>query len=86
MRLQQLLTKVKSYNKKANLDLISKAYEYAYEFHKNKKRASGELFIQHPLNVAYILAEHNLDDASITASLLHDTLEDTPASLYLQTT
>tara|TARA_Y100000034_G_scaffold137000_1_gene218207 strand:- start:4322 stop:6301 length:1980 start_codon:yes stop_codon:yes gene_type:complete len=81
MRLSKLLDKIKEYNHQTNLDLIRKAYKFSRELHKDKKRASGEPYIQHPLNVAYILAEHKLDDDSIIAALLHDLVEDTSISL-----
>ncbi len=81
MRLFKLLKKVRSYNKNSDIKLITNAYNYANKIHKDKKRASGELYIQHPLNVAYILAEHKLDDASIVAALLHDVVEDGAVSL-----
>ncbi|MBI2668176.1 bifunctional (p)ppGpp synthetase/guanosine-3',5'-bis(diphosphate) 3'-pyrophosphohydrolase [Candidatus Woesearchaeota archaeon] len=81
MRLFKLLKELRSYNKNADIKLVSKAYSYAKKVHKDKKRASGELFIQHPLNVAYILAQHKSDDASIAAALLHDVLEDSNTSL-----
>src|SRR3989344_2827572 len=77
MRLSKLVDKVKSYNPRADIALIRKAYDFSNKLHKNKKRASGEPFIQHPLNVAYILAEHRLDDSSIVAAFLHDVIEDT---------
>lgn len=74
-----LLKLVRSYNPKAVED-VKKAYEYAEEKHKNQTRKSGELYIIHPLNVAYILAEMHADEATLCAGLLHDVLEDTDAS------
>ena len=72
-----LKKKVSTYIKdKKQLDLIVKAYEYASEQHFGVKRASGEDYITHPLNVAYILTEINADSATICAGLLHDVLED----------
>jgi GTP pyrophosphokinase len=81
MQLKELINKIKEYNPNGDIDLISKAYEYANEFHKDKKRASGELFIQHPLNTAYILAQLKLDISSIAAALLHDVVEDADVSI-----
>ncbi|MBI2672938.1 bifunctional (p)ppGpp synthetase/guanosine-3',5'-bis(diphosphate) 3'-pyrophosphohydrolase, partial [Candidatus Woesearchaeota archaeon] len=81
MHLKDLINKIKEYNKKSGLEIIRKAYDFANEFHKNEKRASGEPFIQHPLNVAFILADLKMDDSTITAALLHDVVEDTAASL-----
>ena len=60
-----------------NSELIKKAYECANSNHKEQNRVSGEKYINHPLNVAYILAEMNADYETICAGLLHDTLEDT---------
>lgn len=77
MDFKKLVKKIKEYNPNANFELIRKAYEFADEMHKNEKRASGEPYIQHPLETAYILAELKLDDISIAASLLHDVLENT---------
>tara|TARA_Y100000310_G_scaffold345665_1_gene467980 strand:+ start:34142 stop:36031 length:1890 start_codon:yes stop_codon:yes gene_type:complete len=81
MKLIKLLKKIKTYNPEADFDLIRKAYDYASKLHEKGKRTSGEPYIEHPLHVAYILAELKFDTASIIASLLHDTIEDTPASL-----
>ncbi len=70
-----LLEKVKTYNK--DTSMIEKAYKCAEELHKGQYRQSGEPYIIHPLNVAYILANMNADSDTICAGLLHDTLEDT---------
>ncbi|MBD8922519.1 HD domain-containing protein, partial [bacterium] len=59
---------------------VKKAYEYAKALHEGQYRQSGEPYIIHPLNVAYILAEMNADIDTICAGLLHDTLEDTKAT------
>jgi len=66
---------VKSYNLE-EVDIITKAYEFAKELHKGQKRQSGEDYITHPLNVAYILAEMHADKDTLCAALLHDTIED----------
>lgn len=58
-------------------DFIIKAYNFAYNAHKNQKRESGELYIVHPIEVACILAEMGMDTDTITAGLLHDVIEDT---------
>ena len=76
LTLDSLLQKVKSYNIEG-IDKIKLAYEYANELHKGQFRQSGEPYIMHPLNVAYILAELHLDTDTICAGILHDTLEDT---------
>ena len=77
MDINSLIEKVKEYNSKSDVNLIKKAYELSEKLHKGQKRKSGEPYIIHPLNVAYILAELKLDDKSICAGLLHDVLEDT---------
>lgn len=60
---------------------VEKAYQYASEKHKHQKRTSGEPYINHPIQVANILTSYSLDSASITAAILHDTVEDTDATL-----
>lgn len=72
-----LMDTVKSYMPDANLDLIERAYLVAKEGHAGQTRASGEPYINHPLNVAAILAELQLDDTTIAAAILHDVVEDT---------
>ena len=73
---EDLLKKVKDYNPN-ELEIIRKAYDYANNLHSRQKRQSGEPYIIHPLNVAYILAEMHADRDTVCAGLLHDTLEDT---------
>jgi len=80
MHFKKLVKKIKSYNPKADLELIKKAFEFASKAHKDEKRASGEAYIQHTLETAYILAELKQDSESIAAALLHDTLENTEAT------
>ncbi|MCK8815977.1 bifunctional (p)ppGpp synthetase/guanosine-3',5'-bis(diphosphate) 3'-pyrophosphohydrolase [Natroniella sulfidigena] len=77
MSLQKLLTEVESYTENPNLELIEEAYHYAKEFHQGQYRVSGEPFVSHPLNVAQIMAELELDVISIVGALLHDVVEDT---------
>ena len=74
--LNDLLVKLEEYNKE-EVEIVKKAYEYADNLHSGQKRQSGEPYISHPLNVAYILAEMHADRYTICAGLLHDTLEDT---------
>ncbi len=81
MGIEDLIKEIKKYNKKADLDLIKKAYNFSEEAHRGQKRASGEDFIIHPLETAIILAKLKLDDVSIIAALLHDVVEDTKLSL-----
>lgn len=76
----ELVEKVGSYNPGTDEALLNRAYVYAMKAHGNQKRASGEAYITHPLEVANILADLHLDDASIAAALLHDTIEDTEAT------
>ena len=78
--IEEVIERVKSYNKHSNADLIMKAYEYAEGFHKGQLRKSNEPYIIHPLEVAYIVASLELDDNAICAALLHDVVEDTPAT------
>ena len=74
--LQDLLNKLKEYNPD-EVEIVKKAYEYADTLHKGQMRQSGEPYISHPLNVAYILADMHADKDTVCAGLLHDTLEDT---------
>src|SRR5918912_3779631 len=80
MRQYELVERVLSYDPKANEALLNRAYVYAMMAHGNQKRASGDPFFSHPLEVAAILTELKLDDATIAAALLHDTIEDTMAT------
>ena len=75
--IDDVIKKMKMNRKKTNVALIQKAYKFAEEHHRGQKRLSGEDYIIHPLNVAYILADLQLDDATICAALLHDVVEDT---------
>ena len=78
VKVQNLIRTMKLNNKKSNSHLILKAYNYAKNNHKNQKRLSGEDYIIHPLEVATILANLKMDDATICAAFLHDVVEDTP--------
>ena len=77
---EQLIDKVKTYNKFLNPERLSKAYDFAVNAHKNQKRDSGDPYSNHPIAVASILTELKLDSATITTGLLHDTIEDTHAT------
>ncbi|MBI4406161.1 MAG: bifunctional (p)ppGpp synthetase/guanosine-3',5'-bis(diphosphate) 3'-pyrophosphohydrolase [Deltaproteobacteria bacterium] len=79
--LQELILKVRQFNPDVDGDLIEKAYTFSAKLHKGQKRSSGEPYFFHPLEVAKILAELQLDTASIVTGLLHDTVEDTVATL-----
>lgn len=81
MEINELLNKVKKYNRRANLALIKKAYGFALDAHGGQIRASGDPYISHPLAVADILADLKLDTETIVAAILHDIVEDTIFSL-----
>ena len=77
----ELVEKVREYNPSADEDLLLRAYVYGAKAHGEQTRANGEpYFTGHPLEVAAILTDLRLDDATIVTALLHDTLEDTPAT------
>jgi GTP diphosphokinase / guanosine-3',5'-bis(diphosphate) 3'-diphosphatase len=80
MRQYDLIDRVRSYNPNTNEALLDRAYVYAMKAHGSQTRASGDPFFSHPLEVAAILTDLKLDDATIVAALLHDTIEDTPAT------
>lgn len=75
--IQDIIDAVRSYNPKADTDLIQRAYDIAHAAHSGQKRASGEEYIIHPLCVAKILTELQIDSTTIAAALLHDVVEDT---------
>lgn len=81
MRQYELVERVKQYNPNADEDLLNRAYVYAMLAHGSQKRASGEAYFTHPLEVAAILTDLKLDDATIVAAVLHDTVEDTSVTL-----
>jgi len=80
MRQYELVERVKRYNPNADEALLNRAYVYAMKAHGPQKRASGDPYMSHPLEVAAILTELRLDDATIVAGVLHDTIEDTAAT------
>jgi RelA/SpoT family (p)ppGpp synthetase len=80
MRQYDLVERVRSYNPDTNEDLLNRAYVYAMKAHGAQTRASGDPYFSHPLEVAAILTDLKLDDATIVAALLHDTIEDTEAT------
>ncbi|HMA59403.1 MAG TPA: bifunctional (p)ppGpp synthetase/guanosine-3',5'-bis(diphosphate) 3'-pyrophosphohydrolase [Halanaerobiales bacterium] len=77
MEIEVLLKKIRSDMDDPDLDIVKNAYEIANEAHEGQYRVSGEPYIEHPINVAYILADLGLDIISISAALLHDVVEDT---------
>ena len=81
IRLNDITSQVLSYHPKANIELIEKAYVYSAKVHQGQIRLSGEPYLSHPLEAAYILAQLKMDVICIAAGLLHDVIEDTHASL-----
>ena len=80
MRQYELVERVLAYDPNADEALLNRAYVYAMKAHSNQKRASGDPYFSHPLEVAAILTELKLDDATIATALLHDVIEDTEAT------
>ncbi|MBB3929166.1 guanosine-3',5'-bis(diphosphate) 3'-pyrophosphohydrolase [Kaistia hirudinis] len=80
MRQYELLERVQRYNPQADEGLLNKAYVYAMQKHGTQKRANGDPYFSHPLEVAAILTDLKLDDSTIAVALLHDTIEDTDAT------
>ena len=78
--IEDLIKIIEKYMTKDEIAFVMKAYEYASEMHKDQKRKSGEPYIIHPVNVAIILADLDMDVETIIAALLHDVVEDTPAT------
>ncbi|KAF0111004.1 MAG: guanosine polyphosphate pyrophosphohydrolase/synthetase [Rhodospirillaceae bacterium] len=81
LRQFELVEKIKSYDPNADEDAINRAYVYAMKMHGAQKRASGDPYFSHPIEVAGILTRFKLDTSSIITALLHDTIEDTTATL-----
>ena len=77
MRQYDLIERVRRYNPNTNEPLLNRAYVYAMKAHGEQRRASGDPYFSHPIEVAAILTDLKLDDATIAAALLHDTIEDT---------
>jgi RelA/SpoT family (p)ppGpp synthetase len=77
---EDLINKVKAYNKFLNPDTLLKAYNFALKAHANQQRISGDPYLIHPVAVANILTDLKLDSATIATGLLHDTIEDTKAT------
>ncbi len=81
IRIQDILDKVQAYHGEADVELVRKAYIYAAAAHAGQTRLSGEPYFSHPLAVAYTLAEMRMDGPTVAAGLLHDTVEDTKATI-----
>src|SRR5260370_1358395 len=79
-RQYDLVERVRRYNPHTDEALLDRAYVYAMKAHGSQRRASGDPYFSHPLEVAAILTDLKLDDATIVAALLHDTIEDTPTT------
>ena len=80
IRITDILDKIYEYNPDCDTDVIDRAYIYSARVHDGQMRLSGEPYLSHPLEVAYILADMRLDVESIAAALLHDVIEDTPTT------
>ena len=80
LKSDDLINKLKLYNKFLNPETLSKAYDFAVKAHEKQKRDEGSPYIIHPIAVANILTELKLDSATIATGLLHDTIEDTSAT------
>lgn len=81
IRQYELVEKVRSYDPDVDEDLINRAYVYAVKMHGSQTRASGDPYFAHPVEVAYILTDMKMDATTIVTALLHDTVEDTDATL-----
>ena len=79
-RVENLLRRLSAYRPESDLEIVRQAYAFASAAHQGQKRASGDIYITHPLAVAEILAELEVDEAAVAAALLHDCLEDTPTT------
>ncbi len=77
IRLDDILEKIQAYNTTADFDLLRKAYVFCAKVHQGQVRLSGEPYLTHPMEVAFILAQLRMDVPTIITGLLHDTLEDT---------
>ena len=80
LRQFELVERVRSYDPNVDEEALDRAYVFAVKMHGSQKRASGDPYFSHPVEVAGILTEYKLDSASIITALLHDTIEDTAAS------
>ena len=81
MNLAEFIIQIESFNSNVNIPLIRKAYEFSDKAHDSQKRSSGEPYVEHCLEVAFILAELHMDSTTIAAGLIHDVVEDTEFTL-----
>ncbi|MBI5048179.1 MAG: bifunctional (p)ppGpp synthetase/guanosine-3',5'-bis(diphosphate) 3'-pyrophosphohydrolase [Deltaproteobacteria bacterium] len=77
VRLEEIIEKISSYNPAADIELIKKAYIFSAKVHQGQMRLSGEPYLMHPIEVAHILTDMQMDVITVTAGILHDTVEDT---------
>jgi (p)ppGpp synthase/HD superfamily hydrolase len=80
LRQYELLEKVRAYDPDADEAMINRAYVFSMKAHGSQKRASGDPYYSHPIEVAGILTDLHLDDETIVTAILHDTIEDTVAT------
>ncbi len=80
IRIESLCRLARTYLSAEHVRQIRLAYRFSAEAHKDQKRQSGEPYVQHPLSVAYILAQMHMDHESLIAAILHDVIEDTPVA------
>ena len=80
VRLEDIVERIQQYNPDADVDLLRRAYIFSAKVHQGQTRLSGESYLNHPIEVAAILANLKLDAATVAAGLLHDTIEDTTAT------
>ncbi|HHI02544.1 MAG TPA: HD domain-containing protein, partial [candidate division Zixibacteria bacterium] len=81
MNLAQFIIFIESYNANIDIPLIRRAYEFSDRAHDGQFRETGDHYIEHCLEVAFILAEQHMDSATIAAGLIHDVVEDTPVTI-----
>jgi GTP pyrophosphokinase len=81
MNLAEFIIQIESFNANVNIELIRQAYEFSDRAHAGQKRSSGEPYIEHCLEVAFILAEQHMDSTTLAAGLLHDVVEDTDVTV-----
>src|SRR5438045_5409749 len=81
LKLADIVERVRSYHPAADVEIVSRAYDYSVRAHEGQKRKSGDPYFIHPASVAGIITDLKLDTASVCAGLLHDVVEDTAATL-----
>ena len=81
VRLEDIVERIQTYQPEADVDSIRRAYIFSAKVHQGQTRLSGEAYLNHPIEVAAIITSLKLDAATVIAGLLHDTIEDTTATL-----